>query len=1311
MRSSWQMSWRVLLFVIAASHSAIAQSQVHLKFDMGSSQNSTAPSGWTLIGENSGYSSGTGHGWLQTNGLSGVQRSAIPAFVVHNGYPSASVRDNLLIDHVAGAGDLVFCVDVASGQKYDCIVTLGDVGGSTTSTYTPLGSLKVGFCWGSQSQPQSPLVADGIHARTLLTKGQVDLYPFVTANGNTIYPSGGGYATVRFTVDVPSNETQIRIWAQNSAPSTAGPYNAIQSIEVFSHVKLPIYFDMQTKQLAAAPWVPTSTAVDTFLADFNAFSNPTLHNTSTLRQDAHAITATGLEAVRACALLWVAGWLEKDEDALVKSSDLSTSQMESALQEALTILSGLNADDSAVARMMDEAKSLDAALKHDRARGYTKTTFPTPNAGDILKNLGAAEQLYRQINGDMTAPSDHPAIETSPLLARASFRRAVQYFGRATMAPANDPNQSGFVPNIANYWHDIVKGLLGVAQTGNPLTTVSPRFPFSDELKVFQYCVAKAAADPDFAVTLDWDGVTTPTGLTPSNAWWSSFVAASPGSAPAWASALRRYLFAFSKAAKWWMDRRRIDIELGGGDGDDPEGFGLLWFIASVYSPDTDELVESDLERGLRIGTNGGLFGPSIDPALGYYKGIGDVEHAAEFTTNPIASMLTYRYGDPTSLNTSMRCSKNARNSTANSWVYAPGGSTYPDFWHFHTWNFGSTGWDAGSPVKDIPLNMRALVPTLFLEAHNGSAEATDTIQKLANSWYLHCLNTTGTTRPHGLPPYSVNLGAFPVTYGTGSQWWSNGYADDPQYVQYIYSLLLSAYRSSARPGMTPKDFYLEPIYESAKWMMQHSGDADTGIGSTGWIVKRFRGPVLNSFYEAREELYKNVVPPMTTPDTNSYDQTDMDAHLATFGSPFVNWITTSTSASPTILPLQRLLDKAGKWIENFAPLGTSAVAYNDRMWLFRDGSHQQVFAAMTGSIHGDVPQPVITWYRPTTASSPLDVAPLVVKAGRTELIVAVHNFNSSSTDIGMQLWNRLEFGTYNVVQGPDANGDFVADSTSSLGQSTYAAPGATLVFNVGANQTSIVKLTLSGQGSVIDQTTRPDVAVAHDDVYWDSVEGKLYVRVHNVGGVAVPTTHSVNLEVRDASTSNLLYSASTSGLAAPTNLAPSTHLFSITASTLPSAIRVIVGISGTPTLEQRTAANDVVIVDAVSFVQKIGSGTGNEVTLHFNSPARIGNSSFSVTATTSQQSGECILNAAVDVDPGAGNILQYGFDTSKLLWTFNSVSGPLQAGSCTFNLASTVFDPYLVGQTLYFRSYVRRTGNPAVTGTSGAFAIKIAPY
>lgn len=891
----------------------------------------------------------------------------------------------------------------------------------------------------------------------------------------------GGYRRVRFLATTATGRLGFTFHCNGSGASV----NALAGLEVYPHVPVPVGYDHTTRQLAADP--AYAVALGPFLAAFNA--------------DDYAGAEAALAAVadplaRAWGLAWLAGWLTGEE------ADVRTD----VLQSARALLEGLAAPDNpAVAGLLADIRDLESGWLYTRTRGYTTAAIPT-SLSNIIKNLSAGAQLLEQFDGDILQAAPDPDLPESPLFPKARFLLGRNLYGRNTLvnAPAN--------PYTA-YW----LGLLASFQPHFDL------FPNAADAMVFAF-LATSYAVPG-GISQNWTGPASVPAFSPATTWWSphTVVPAHPA-APAWANAQRRYLRAFRNAGEWWMTNRLIAGEIGGGDGDDVEGAGLLGLPAvAVGEPG------NVLESGVREVMDQVLYGPSVTPAQGYFTACGDVEHAAEFTTNPLYVLLFSEYGKPEYVEYALRTLSNLDDlADPAPWTLPHAGGQR----HFRGYNFGSNS-VCGAP-RDIPLNLRAAVPGFFLGAYNAHPRLVQIFDGLARQWAAAAVSTAQ-GKPAGVFPTAIDWTTGLPAFGTGGQWWTNGgYYDLPSgtfYHGYLYALLVAAYNHSTAAD---RHLFLDAIWRGALLLWDYRTGVLTGIapGQPWWTADVLKGVIADAVAGARALLVGDPVLAL-----GAADVAKINAVIAAYASPWQKYVSLPAAGTKDKTAITTTFGNAAAWVDSFWPLATTGVSYTDRIGIIVQGSQGLLFGAVTGeATWGIVPPSVVSWSNTDPAAGELDFAALVNDVQAAGLDLLLFNHGPGPRSFGVRLWRRFPPGAWEARIGNDANHDDAMDGPPhTVVPFTLDAPGMTVVVPAvpsGVLQKVELRLvTPSGAGAAL----LPDPALSAGDVAVDP-GGTVTVTVHNLGSAPVA---GASVELRENGA--LLASAPLPAIGAPLDWAAHT--------------------------------------------------------------------------------------------------------------------------------------------------------------------------
>jgi len=958
----------------------------------------------------------------------------------------------------------------------------------------------------------------------------------------------GGYRRVPFLATATAGRIDLLFHCDGSGASK----NSILGLELWPHVPAPIAFDHASGLLVADP--PHAAALAPALAAFNAGDYASARSAFAALADAR---------LRAWGRAWLLGWMTGDEVAV----DLSL------LAWARADLQGLAApNDPTVALLLQELSLLERADFYDRARGYTAAAVPG-GLGSLLQNLCGAGLLFEQFRGDVLDAAAAPFLPQSPLAAKARFLLARNMHSRNTLV--NDPTNpftAAFLAIFQQLWNR------------------RALFPRGDEARVLGF-LGSAYAVPGGIVS-NWAGPSSVPPIVPANTWWAPFVAAARDpTAPNWANQQRQYHRAFRNCGEWWMTRRLIAGEIGGGDGDDVEGAGLLG-LPSVAVREGGHL----LENGVALVLDKVLYGPSMTPAEGYFTNCGDVEHSAEFSTNPLYILLFANYGDPRWVEYALRTLRNLDDQwDAMPWTLPDGQGGR----HFRAYNLGANTFCG--PSLDIPLCMRAAVPGFAIGDYAAHPRVLTVFDELARAWAGHAVSTAQ-GKPAGVFPAAVNPSP-PYVFGTGGQWWANaGYVDlagGPQYHAYLYALMLSAYAHSQAPD---RHVLLEPLRQAGLFLHGYLTGTVTGTaaGTPGWAANLLKGVIADAVARARGLMIADANLALSAADLAK-----IDLAIGAYASPFEKHIALPVAGTKSKTAFETTFGNAAVWISNFWPLATTAVSYTDRIFLMTGGSHGSLFGTLTGaSTWGILPPSVISWTNPAPALGELDFAALVNDLQPSGLDVLLFNYMGQGRDFGLRLWRTLPAGQYEARIGADANHDDAMDGPPhTVVPFVLANPGLTVVLPgvpAGVLQKIEIRRLLPGAGA---PTLLPDPALAARDIAFGA-GGAIAVTVHNLG--SAPVLGAVVELVQNAV---VVSSAAVPALQPPLDYRSKTALVNVCCGAFVPGAALTVRIALPPGTAQVTPENDAVTVSPPGWVA-VGSGCAGAAgvpSLTLTSPPALG--------------------------------------------------------------------------------------------------------
>jgi hypothetical protein len=445
---------------------------------------------------------------------------------------------------------------------------------------------------------------------------------------------------------------------------------------------------------------------------------------------------------------------------------------------------------------------------------------------------------------------------------------------------------------------------------------------------------------------------------------WSVEVPAPPAGAPEWAVAQRQLMRRMDAITRWWVEKRQApNGELGGGWGDDVE-------ILRQWGPQALGFGSAAAARGV-LNVAGGLWN-SGTLRDGYSRGVSDVEHSSEPTTDtqPLAAALSP--GDPQLL---ARLKQTA--ACADYWL-APqpdGALRFRSSW------FNCREADTSDArAVDVHLNTRAMGPALWHAYLTRDPHVVALLAKWADSW-IGAMRRTDHGKPKGAFPSVVR--SKDGSYLVGSDRWDKPDAEW-DYFQWsggaqeaLTSLVLAVY------DLTGDRKYLDAAAESFAPM--------AGCAAHAEICGAMRG----------------------SPEAfHAWRRLTGDARFdAAFGY----------DAAPSDDGLLREATRLARETErrfavNFEIM-TSEVLYTDRVYYpLPPGYRAALFGG--GTPRGDrYPTFAVTW--PVAEA---EFARLVTSAGPGEVRLRLYNFEAEQKLAPVLLW-RLGLGQYTWESGGQRGG------------------------------------------------------------------------------------------------------------------------------------------------------------------------------------------------------------------------------------------------------------------------------------------------
>jgi len=1078
--------------LVAFSGQVFGQANPPLKFDMGTGASPTA-SGWIPVDDTTTHpandaSTPVTFGWTPASSVTSADRTAIRPEIVHNHPPQ------LLQDFNHGVGAITFQADLTPGT-YQCMVYLGDVDNR-------VDDLRV--------TAEGIVMADGAFARTVNAKATLD-------------GALGGYKRLGFIVPVDADGLQIEFEGMADGIPVMG-------IEIYDYALAPLGFNHSTSTVTKRVTLADDTDLNAGLAALN--------NADYDLAVAHFMDI-GLPTPNADDLLAKAYGLA----FVVGSLTPHVEQVDTVvLTEIVDTLALLDQNNSAVRSLFVEALDLQDGDLFNRTRAYSLSAFPEnpesllPIGGGatpgIVLNLCAAVQFLEQMEDDILDAADFRWNTESPFFPTAQYLIARNFYGRNTHLGigTNINNGQDCNPNFVelnDYWVRIFTDRLWPR-----LDATGPQFlyPKADEamtvcwffdtyVDIADNMGPQSGPCPRLLIGMInmWDGVSTPPGVDPAQTWWNSYsVIDDTSGAPLWASQQRAYARQFRNLARWWIEYRLRGIELGGGSGDDQEAVTLsVPSITRGESPDNP-----NVEAPLNGIWDSNLFRDSnVNVGEGYFNNAGDIEHAAEYTTNPLFALLPTNYGDPRYYEFAMRTMRNFEDeheapTSPNAWLAptfrADSGDTAS---HFRAHHFGGDAQPVGN--RDIPMNMKAVPPGMALMDFNDSPTAQRLFEQWVWAWRDAAMSTDG-GKPAGYHPAAVTVDAQgqPGAFGTGGLWYRNGtYSGFPSAytLDHYYLAVQIARRSSSPDAAQLVDPMITAVNSVIAW---GGGDPTAPDGSEEWAAGKARTAIATAAWLAKSELIASP----------AVDNADLNQLINDYAASMQRFLNENEALVPTDKSeFEPLFGKAQLWMRHFWPFTTTTVAYTDR-FKFSIPAYQSLYTTASAATFSLSPTFPVTWFNPasngeTTSEEELDLAILVNRFRPTgggllgRLEVLVHNFDDEPRQLGLRIWRGLGAGDYMLSVGPDADGNDRFDRPPLRRRITLNRRGADVLLPVRPGMSLIRLRQITAVASAPPEF---DLGLASEEVSIDASDDTLHLRVHNLGLTRFDPagTHAARLEV-----------------------------------------------------------------------------------------------------------------------------------------------------------------------------------------------------
>ncbi|MDP6557363.1 MAG: CARDB domain-containing protein [Pirellulaceae bacterium] len=543
---------------------------------------------------------------------------------------------------------------------------------------------------------------------------------------------------------------------------------------------------------------------------------------------------------------------------------------------------------------------------------------------------------------------------------------------------------------------------------------------------------------------------------TPNDIWHHGDHRADADGAPQWAIAQREAWGLLLDVCEWWVaNKQHPDGSIGGGWGDDVELVALFGIMGSISEGASESSIQlaTDLIDGLwKYG--------GIDQSAGFYRGLLDAEHSAEWTGDTLPLMLTIDWENPIWIERATQTARLMRDL----WMdYNDRGDL-----HFRNNFLGSISVGNEKQANDSYINFRAALPAVSVYRYNRNPVIGKLLVEWADAW-LNDAMRTDREKPLGVFPAEVGfprgeLGGVnsPNWYtaahppGTVNYDWQRG-----SYYGYLVDLMLLAHE------ITGEDKYLEPFHLQKQLVDEFRANPNLSPrpGTDLWAGKSLsdgagRGRLsFDSIWQRIEKAQTSVnmdEPPILVDKADVLKRMNIVRREAKRKWPV---LTTETSATDRV--------------------GFRGIA--------------DPFLIMTGA--RDM-KPSVTY-----SGVGRDFAAFVKQTDERYLNIVMYNFASRETRTAITPWKLDVGGTYRIRTGVDTDNDDDPDKDIAESSFILNRRGKRIEFVLAPRTTTVIEVRQENPGR--GTTPQADLAVISQEIKYSIWTRDLQVRIHNVGSQA----------------------------------------------------------------------------------------------------------------------------------------------------------------------------------------------------------------
>ena len=540
---------------------------------------------------------------------------------------------------------------------------------------------------------------------------------------------------------------------------------------------------------------------------------------------------------------------------------------------------------------------------------------------------------------------------------------------------------------------------------------------------------------------------------TPNDIWHHGNHRAGTEGAPEWAMAEREAWGLLLDVCEWWAaNKQHPDGSIGGGWGDDVELvalFGVMAFISEGASEPSLQLARDLIDGLWKYG--------GIDQSAGFYRGLLDAEHSAEWTGDTLPLMLTIDWENPIWIERATQTARLMRDL----WMdYNDRGDL-----HFRSNFLGSISIGNAKQANDSYINLRAAFPAISVYRYNRNPVIGKLLVEWADAW-LNDAMRTDRNKPRGVFPAEVGFPAGELGGVNSPNWYTAAHPPGTvnydwrpgRYYGYLVDLMLLAHE------ITGQDKYLEPFRLRKRLVDQYRANPDVlpKPGTGLWVGKSLSERTRRG-RSSFDLIWKRVEKSRSSAKTDEapilFDKADVVKRM--------NAVRRETKR---------------KW-----PVLTTETSATDRVG-FRGIADP--FFVMTGARNM---KPSVTY-----SGVGRNFAAFVKQTNKRSLTIVMYNFAAQETQAAVTPWKLDVGGTYRIRTGVDTDNDDEPEQDVSEKSFVLNRRGQQVGFVLAPRATTVIEIRQTKPGR--EAALYADLAVISQEIKYSIWTRDLQVTIHNVG-------------------------------------------------------------------------------------------------------------------------------------------------------------------------------------------------------------------